>query len=196
MGLQFFKNETPTQVFPVDIAKFLRTTFFRTLQWLLQAVLPQHSKVNSGVCSLIPHLHVLSILIKNLQKNIPQIIVYYLVTKQFLPCLNWLITCFRFQNMFLKNISCFRFWWKTYTKSCTNNYVISRVKRLFSPAFCGWSSGYILENGRMPCKQKYCIKIMAVKIPNLILFRFCLLCWLSPASIVAASCFNYIGPCR
>ena len=37
-------------------------------------------------------------------------------------------------------------------------------------------SGYDLENGRMPCKQKYCIKNMAVKIPILILFRFCLLC--------------------
>ena len=39
-------------------------------------------------------------------------------------------------------------------------------------------SGYDLENGKMPCKQKYCIKNMTVKIPILILFRFCLLCWL------------------
>ena len=30
------------------------------------------------------------------------------------------------------------FWWKTYTKRCTKNYVISRVKRLSSPALCGW----------------------------------------------------------
>ena len=29
-------------------------------------------------------------------------------------------------------------------------------------------SGYDLENGRMSCKQKYCIKNMAVKIPILI----------------------------
>ena len=36
-------------------------------------------------------------------------------------------------------------------------------------------SGYDLQNGEMPCKQKYCIKNMAVKIPNLILLRFCLL---------------------
>ena len=27
-GLQLFKKETPTQVLPVDIAKFLRTDFF------------------------------------------------------------------------------------------------------------------------------------------------------------------------
>ena len=38
------------------------------------------------------------------------------------PCLNWLITSFR------TNISCFRFWWKTHTKSSANGYVISRVK--------------------------------------------------------------------
>ena len=47
--------------------------------------------------------------------------------KQFL---SWLITCFRFQNMFWKNISCFRFWWETYTKSCTNICVTSSLKRL------------------------------------------------------------------
>ena len=38
-------------------------------------------------------------------------------------------------------------------------------------------SGYDLENERMP-KQKYCIKNMAVKIPILVLLRFCLLWWL------------------
>ena len=77
---------------------------------------------------------------KKFTQNVAQIIVYYHVTKQFFPCLKWLITCFRFQNMFWKKVSCFRFWWKTYTKRCTNNYVISRVKRLFSPRLCGWSS--------------------------------------------------------
>ena len=37
-------------------------------------------------------------------------------------------------------------------------------------------SGYDLENGRMPCKQIYCIRNMTMKIPILILFRSCLLC--------------------
>ena len=37
-------------------------------------------------------------------------------------------------------------------------------------------SGYDLKKGRMPCKQEYCMKSMAVKIPILNLFRFCLLC--------------------
>ena len=54
-------------------------------------------------------------------------------------------------------------------------------------------SGCDLENGRMLCKQKHKIKNMAVKILVLILFCFCLLCWLSPVSIVAASYFNYVG---
>ena len=67
---------------------------------------------------------------QQLTQNVAQIILYYNMRKQFLPCLNWLITCFRFQNMFWKNISCFQFWWKTHIERCTNNYVIPRVKRL------------------------------------------------------------------
>ena len=57
-------------------------------------------------------------------------------------------------------------------------------------------SGYDLENGRMLCKQKYGIKNMVVKILIFILFCFGLFCWLSPVFIVAARCFNYIGPFR
>ena len=41
---------------------------------------------------------------------------------------------------------------------------------------------------------------MLVQILILILFHFCLICWLKKhlfwiLSVVAASCFNYIGPC-
>ena len=36
----------------------------------------------------------------------------------------------------------FRFWWKAYTKRCTNSYLISRVKRLSSVALYGWSSAF------------------------------------------------------
>ena len=87
-------------------------------------------------------------------QNVAQIIFYYHVKKQYLSCLNWIITYFLFQNMFWKNISCFWFWWKTYTKCCTNGNVILRVRRLSLPAICGWSlSGYDLENGRMSCKH-------------------------------------------
>ena len=65
-----FLKETPTQVFPVDIAKFLRTAcFIEHLRWLLLTVLPQYSKVNWGACSLISRLHVFSILIKNSHKT-------------------------------------------------------------------------------------------------------------------------------
>ena len=67
-----------------------------------------------------------------------------------ISCLNWLVTCFWFQNMFWKNINCFQFWWKTYIKHCTSNYVISLVKRLSSLYFAVGQvlsiSGYDLEN--------------------------------------------------
>ena len=99
----------------------------------------QYSKVSWGICSLISRLHVLSILIKKLNKTLQK---YYHVAKQFLPRLKWLITCFWFQNIFWKNISCLRIWWKTYKKHCTNNYIISHVKRLSLPALCVWSSAF------------------------------------------------------
>ena len=41
-----------------------------------------------------------------------------------------------------KNINCFRFWWKTYTKPCTSIYVISHVKRPSSSALCSWSGAF------------------------------------------------------
>ena len=60
----------------------------------------------------------------------------------FFVCLNWLMTRFLFQNMFWNNNSFFQFWWKAYTKRCTNNYLISCCKRLSSLALCGWSSAF------------------------------------------------------
>ena len=66
------------------------------------------------------------------------------------------------------------------TQSVAQVTVISRVKILFSLHFVVVQmlsiSGYDFENGRMPCKQKYCIKNMAVKILILILSCFGLLC--------------------
>ena len=56
--------------------------------------------------------------------------VNYAIGKKILPCLNWLTTCFQFQNMFFENFYCFQFWWKT--KRCTNNYVISCFKTFFA----------------------------------------------------------------
>ena len=130
---------------------------------------------------------------QKLIQNVAQIIFYY-HTKN----LNWMKTCFQFQNKFWKNISCFQFWWKTYTKRCTNNYVTSKdfLRLHFAVDQVLSIAGYDFENGRLSRKQKYLIKIMAVKMPILILFCFCLLCWLSSVSIVAASYLNYVGPFR
>ena len=123
---------------------------------MLLIVLPWYSKVSWGTCSLISRLHVLSLLIKNFHETLHKIILYYHVTKQFLPCWNWFVKRFQFQNMFWKNINWFRFWWKTYTKRCKSNFVISLVRRLFSPAVFGWSvSGYDLENGTWRLKSRF-----------------------------------------
>ena len=129
-------------MFPVDIAKFLKTAFFMEhLRWLLLAT--YHNTIKSAgllflwfCASMCFHFD------QKLTQNVAQIILYHCMTWQFLPFLNWFITCFQFQDIFWKNISCFWFWWKTYTKRCSNNHVILCVKRLSSPALCGWSSAF------------------------------------------------------
>ena len=163
-------------MFPVNIAEFLRTAFF--IEHLRSMLQSYHSTVKSaGMFVLWFHAPTcLQFWVKTYRKRCPKNSLLS-VTKQILPCLNWFITCFRFQNMFWKNISCFWYWWKTYTKRFTSNNLLSRVRRLSLPALYSWSnSGYDLENGRMSCKQKFWIKNIVVKIPILILFRFCLLC--------------------
>ena len=46
-AFNFFQKETPTQVYLVDIAKFLRAaSFIKQLRLLLLTVLPQYSKVS------------------------------------------------------------------------------------------------------------------------------------------------------
>ena len=148
-----------------------KNSFLRQhLWWLLLTVLPRHSKVASTCFWFWSKT-----LTKRCTNN------YYQVTKQFLPCLRWLVTSFQFQNMFWKNVNCFRFWWKTYTKRCRNDYVISRVKTFFPCSLwlvrCFQFQGMIWKTEEC-CKQKYCIKNIAVKILILILLCFCLLCWL------------------
>ena len=137
-------------------------------RWLLLTVLPWQSKASWGACSLISRLPCVFDFDQKLSRNVAQVILYYHVTSQFLSWLSLLVTCFWFQNMFWKNIDCFPFWWKTYTKHCTSNDVISRTKRLSSPALCGWSGAF---NFRVWFEKRN----MAVKILILILFLFCLL---------------------
>ena len=116
-------------------------------------------------------------------------------------------TCFRFWNNFflawIDRSSAFNFrisFGKTLldfdfdgklTQSAAK--VTTRVKRLSSRAVCGWSGGFSF-------RVWFGKRNMAVKIPILILFHFCLLFWLKKhlrsASVVAASCFNNIDSCR
>ena len=128
-------------MFPVDIAKFLRIGFLYNTSggcfWQ-----SYHGTCSAG-CLFFdfppPRAFTFD---QKLSRNLAQISLYYHVTKQFLPCLHWLVTCFQFQKMFWKNINCFRFWRKIFTKRCASNYVISRVKRLSSSALCGWSGAF------------------------------------------------------
>ena len=94
----------------MDIAKSLRTAFFiEHIRCLLLTALLQYNKVSWSVYSLILHPQVLSILMKILQ-NIAQIILFYHVTKQFLPCLNLLIShAFNFRLCFGKTLVAFNF---------------------------------------------------------------------------------------
>ena len=66
-----------------------------------------------GPCKSEPLKKLKAAVCRKLSQNVAQIILYYHVTKH--PCLNWLVTLFRFQNMFWKNIYCFQFWWRTQT---------------------------------------------------------------------------------
>ena len=104
---------------------------------------------------------------------------YYHVTKQFLPCLILLVTCFRFQIMFWKNIVWFRFWWKTYTKHCISNYVISRFKILHF-VVCQVLSiwGYDFENviWRWKCGFWFCSDFVYFADLKTIYFSSCLYC--------------------
>ena len=119
---------------------------------------------------------------QELSENVAQIILYYHVTKQFLPCLIWLVTCFWFQNMFWKNINYFRFWWKTCTKRCTSNcYVILRVKRLSSPVLRGWSGAFNFndfEKGTWRWKPRFwfCSAFVCFADLKAIYFAPCLCC--------------------
>ena len=130
---------------PVDIAKLFKNSFLiQHLRWLLLKVLSRYSKVIWGACSLISRLHVLAILIKKRWTNIwnpGQIFLYYHVTKQFLACLNWLLTFIWFQNMFWKTLIAFDFD-EILTQSVAQVTVISCVKILSSLALCGWSRSF------------------------------------------------------
>ena len=156
----FIKKRPQHRCFPVSIAKFLRTPFFyRTL--VAASAKPTTSQESHLGC-LFFNIALRAVdLDPKLIQNIAQIILYYHTTK--ISSLNCLFICFQFQNVFWRNISVFRFWWKTYAKLWTNNYVISLVKKLSLLALCLHFAvdqelsvlRYNFENGIMSCKQKY-----------------------------------------
>ena len=94
---------------------------------------------------------------------------------------------FDFNEKLTQNVAQITLIWCTTKDFLHLHFAVDRVLSISEPD---------LENGRMTCQWKYWIKNIAVKILILILFCFYLLCWLSPVSVVAASFFGYLGPCR
>ena len=126
----FFK-ETPTELFPLDIVKFLGTEFFiENLRWLLLTVLLPQSKVNWGVCSSISRLRVISNLIKNLNKTLHNFFdkTIFLLSELINHVLS--ISEYVLEKQLLSSLM------KNLHKAFHNNDVTSRVRRLSSPTLC------------------------------------------------------------
>ena len=123
------------------------------------------STVSRGVYFAPPHIFDF---IKNLHKMLHK--QFFIITLQN----NFFLACFDWSRAFNFRIY-FDFWWKTYTKRCTNKFVLKDFVRLhFTVDQMLSISEYDWENGRIRVS-----KTMPLEIVILILFRFCLLCWLS-----------------
>ena len=150
------------------------------LLWLLLIVLPQYSKVTWGACFLISCHHMFSILIKTFMKRCTnnsllsrgKTISSLLELKDHVLSISQYVLEKQLLSILMKNLH------KALRIYCVIHMSTDFLPLHFAVGQVLSISGYDLENGRMPCKQKYCIKNMTVKIPILILFRFCLLCWL------------------
>ena len=161
------------------------------LLWLLLIVLPQYSKVTWGACFLISCHHMFSILIKTFMKRCTnnsllsrgKTISSLLELKDHVLSISQYVLEKQLLSILMKNLH------KALRIYCVIHMSTDFLPLHFAVGQVLSISGYDLENS------------IVVKIPILILFRFCLLCWLKnhlfcPVSFVAASCFNYIGPCR
>ena len=122
------------------------------------------STVSRGVYFAPPHIFDF---IKNLHKMLHK--QFFIITLQN----NFFLACFEWSRAFNFRIY-FDFWWKTYTKRCTNKFVLKDFVRLhFTVDQMLSISEYDWENGRIRVS-----KTIPLEIAILILFRFCLLCWL------------------
>ena len=126
-------------MFPVDIAIFLRIVFLYNTScgcfWQ-----SYHGTVKSARVPFFdftpPHASDFN---QKLSRNVAQITLCYHITKQFLPCMNWLVLCFWFQNMFWRNIDCFQFWWKL---KALHKYLCNiRHQKTFFPCFL-WAGAF------------------------------------------------------
>ena len=185
-------KQTPTQAFPVDIGKFLRIAFLYNTSgscfW--QAY---HGTVKSAGMPVLwfPRAFDFD---QKLSRNVPQIIPLLTRDKTISSLLDLIRHLLLISECFGKVLIAFDFDENLHKALCkTSNYVISRVKRLFSLHFAiGWvlsTSGYDLENGTWQWKSRSLFSSTFVYFADLKTIYFA-------SSVVAASCFNYIGPCR
>ena len=134
----FLKLDSNTGVSSGYYKVFKNSFLIQHLRWLLLTVPSRYSKVSWGDCSLISRFHVLSILIKNFLETLHR--YFFTITWQnnfFVAWIDWSRT-FDLRIYFWKTLIASDFD-KKFTQSEAHNYVISRVKILSSPAFCGWS---------------------------------------------------------
>ena len=119
-------------------------TWFRTFRHMKQRPIEtfpsRNSTVSSGAYFAPPHI---LDFIKNLHKMLHK--QFFIITLQN----NFFLACFDWSRAFNFRIY-FDFWWKTYTKRCTNKFVLKNFVRLhFTVDQMLSISEYDWENGRI-----------------------------------------------
>ena len=173
-------TQTPTEVFPVDIAKFLRIVFLYNTSggcfWQ-----SYHGTVKSaGVPALWFRASMcFQFWSKTFTKRCTNNFYYYVSEKTIFSLLGLIDHVLWISEYILEKHWLLSILIKKLTQSVAEVSMQYHVSNDFLPLNFEVDQvlsilGYDLDNGRMPCKEKHCIKNMTVKIPILILFRFCL----------------------
>ena len=134
---------------------------------------------------------------QKLTQNVGQIILYYHMIKQFLPCLFWLTMMLSiFEYVLVKQLlsilmkNCYKTFHKWLFNITGRNIFFVCILRLIT---CFHFQNIIWKTEEYHTSKNI---ELVVKFSILILFRFCVFWWLSPVFIVAASCYNYLGRFR
>ena len=146
----FLKRDSNSGVSCGNCGLFKNSFFIENLPWLLLTI-----PLSQLGCFLFDFAPACAFeLDEKLTQSVAQIILYYYATKKL--CLAWinLSRAFDFRTCFGKTLMTFDFNEK-FIQSVTQITILYQVSEepLWLISFRTW-----LENGRMPCKQKYWIK--------------------------------------